>query len=69
METGLVLTFASLCLHAFIEAMPFGLDDVASAAHDHGHGHGGHHHHHDHGGGGWSLLFGIGLHMLPVGLP
>ena len=62
------VAFASLCLHAFIEAMPFGLDDVASAAHDHGHGHGGHHHHHDHGGGGWSLLFGIGLHKLPVAI-
>ena len=63
-----VVAFASLCLHAFIEAMPFGLDDVASAAHDHGHGHGGHHHHQDHGGGGWSLLFGIGLHKLPVAI-
>jgi zinc transporter ZupT len=62
------VAFASLCLHAFIEAMPFGLDEVASAAHDHSHDHAGHHHHHDHGGGGRSLLFGIGLHKLPVAI-
>ena len=63
------LAFASLCLHAFIEAMPFGLDEVASSAHDHGHDHGGHHHHHQGGdGGGWSLLLGIGLHKLPVAI-
>jgi len=62
------VAFASLCLHAFIEAMPFGLDESASVAHNHGHDHGAHHHHHDHGGGGWSLLLGIGLHKLPVAI-
>lgn len=63
---GLV-AFLSLCLHALIEAMPFGLDAGAAmeAMHDHGHDH---HHHHDHGAGGWSLLLGIGLHKLPVAI-
>lgn len=61
------VAFASLCLHAFIEAMPFGLDEASSIAHDHGHEHAGHHHH-DRDGGGWSLLLGIGLHKLPVAI-
>jgi len=60
-----VLAFVSLCLHAFIEAMPFGLEDIAASAHDHNHA--GHHHHH-HGTGGVSLLLGIGLHKLPVAI-
>ncbi len=59
---GLV-AFVSLCLHAFIESMPFGLDEAATLTHDH------HHHgHHHHGGAGWPLLIGIGLHKLPVAI-
>jgi hypothetical protein len=63
---GLV-AFISLCLHALIESMPFGLEGDA-LVHDHGHDHGhGHHHHHTHDGR-WALLFGIALHKLPVAL-
>lgn len=59
---GLV-AFVSLCLHAFIESMPFGLDEAATLTHDH------HHHgHQHHGGAGWPLLIGIGLHKLPVAI-
>lgn len=62
------LAFLSLCLHAFIEAMPFGLEELGGHAHDHhGHDHHGHHHHHA-GESGWGLLFGIGLHKLPVAI-
>ncbi|MGB0172046.1 MAG: ZIP family metal transporter [Flavobacteriales bacterium] len=62
------LAFLSLCLHAFIEAMPFGLEDLGEHVHDHhGHDHHGHHHHHA-GESGWGLLFGIGLHKLPVAI-
>lgn len=65
-----LLAFISLCLHAFIEAMPFGLEDAAAMAHnhahDHAHGHAHHHHHHD--GEGMALLLGIGLHKLPVAI-
>ena len=57
------LAFLSLCLHAFIEAMPFGLEDLGEHVYDH-HGH--HHHHSDESG--WGLLFGIGLHKLPVAI-
>lgn len=57
------LAFLSLCLHAFIEAMPFGLEDLGEHVHDH-HGH----HHHHVGESGWGLLFGIGLHKLPVAI-
>ena len=57
------LAFLSLCLHAFIEAMPFGLEDLGEHVHDHQ----GHHHHHV-GESGWGLLFGIGLHKLPVAI-
>lgn len=66
---GLV-AFLSLCLHALIEAMPFGLDpgEALDALHHHGHDHSHGHHHHDHGTGGWSLLLGIGLHKLPVAI-
>lgn len=61
---GLV-AFISLCLHALIEAMPFGLDpDVLI---DHGHHHG-HAHGHDHSGSRGALLFGIAIHKLPVAL-
>jgi hypothetical protein len=65
-----LLAFLSLCLHALIEAMPFGLD-AAQMAHDHLHDHGhdhGHHHHHHVGEGQWALLAGIALHKLPVAL-
>ena len=34
-----LLAFLSLCLHALIEAMPFGLD-AAQMAHEHLHDHG-----------------------------
>lgn len=64
---GLV-AFVSLCLHALIEAMPFGLDEAASMVHDHshhGHSHG-HAHAHDHGL--LPLLAGISIHKLPVAL-
>lgn len=55
------LAFLSLCLHAFIEAMPFGLEELG----EHGHNA----HHYDHAGeSGWGLLFGIGLHKLPVAI-
>ena len=54
------LAFLSLCLHAFIEAMPFGLEDLGQHVHDH--------HHHHSGESGWGLLFGIGLHKLPVAI-
>jgi len=57
------LAFVSLCLHAFIEAMPFGLEDLGEHVHDH-HGH----HHHHAGESRWGLLFGIGLHKLPVAI-
>lgn len=64
-----LLAFLSLCLHALIEAMPFGLD-TAQLAHDHmhDHGHAGHHHHHPSGEGQLALLAGIALHKLPVAL-
>ena len=39
------LAFLSLCLHAFIEAMPFGLEDLGQHVHDH--------HHHHSGESGW----------------
>ena len=54
-----LLAFLSLCLHALIEAMPFGLD-TAQLAHDHAHdhAHAGHHHHHF-GEGQLALLAGI----------
>ena len=62
------LAFLSLCLHAFIEAMPFGLEYLSERVHDH-HGQGHHGHYHDHAGeSGWGLLFGIGLHKLPVAI-
>ena len=63
-----LLAFLSLCLHALIEAMPFGLD-TAQLAHDHthDHAHAGHHHHHF-GEGQLALLAGIALHKLPVAL-
>ena len=64
---GLV-AFLSLCLHAFIESMPFGLEEVGEWAHDHGHHHGHDHGHYHHAGGGWALLLGIGLHKLPVAM-
>lgn len=54
---GLV-AFVSLCLHAFIESMPFGLHETTTLTHDN----------HHHGGAGWSLLIGIGLHKLPVAI-
>ena len=54
------LAFLSLCLHAFIEAMPFGLEDLGEHVHDH--------HHHHSGESSWGLLFGIGLHKLPVAI-
>lgn len=54
---GLV-AFVSLCLHAFIESMPFGLDEAATLTHDH----------HHQGRAGWPLLIGIGLHKLPVAI-
>lgn len=54
------LAFLSLCLHAFIEAMPFGLEDLGEHVHDH--------HHHHSGESGWGLLFGIALHKLPVAI-
>ena len=58
------LAFLSLCLHAFIEAMPFGLEEFGEHVHEHHHGH----HHHQAGESGWGLLFGIGLHKLPVAI-
>lgn len=61
-----MLAFISLCLHAFIEAMPFGLEAAGEMTHAHDHHHG--HHHHHHGEGGWALLLGIGLHKLPVAI-
>lgn len=54
------LAFLSLCLHAFIEAMPFGLEDLGEHVHDH--------HHHHSSESSWGLLFGIGLHKLPVAI-
>lgn len=66
-QFGLV-AFISLCLHALIEAMPFGLDVVAMGLEHHHHDHVGHHHHHNTGEGMWPLLFGISLHKLPVAL-
>ena len=66
-----LLAFLSLCLHALIEAMPFGLDTAQMAhehLHDHGHEHAGHHHHHHLGEGQLALLAGIALHKLPVAL-
>lgn len=64
------VAFVSLCLHALIESMPFGLEELGGEhlhdhAHDHGHDHG---HHHHHGEGRWALLFGIALHKFPVAL-
>ena len=59
-----LMAFVSLCLHAFIESMPFGLEPVEMATHVHD----GHHHHHHHEGAGWPLLIGIGLHKLPVAI-
>jgi zinc transporter ZupT len=61
-----LLAFVSLCMHAFIESMPFGLEDVPVAAHEHTDLHG--HHHHHHPAAGWPLLIGIGLHKLPVAI-
>lgn len=61
-----LLAFMSLCMHAFIESMPFGLEDVPVAAHEHTDLHG--HHHHHHPAAGWPLLIGIGLHKLPVAI-
>lgn len=54
-----LMIFVSLCIHAFIEAMPLtgGMHD-----HDHGHDHG--HVHLD----GDSLLIGILIHKLPVAM-
>ena len=65
-----IVAFLSLCLHALIEAMPFGLDAAAVVRdHAHVHDHAGHHHHHHHvGEGQWALLAGIALHKLPVAL-
>lgn len=66
-----LLAFISLCMHAFIEAMPFGLEGAEEGSFVHGHDHGHHHGHdhgHHHGGGGWALLVGIGLHKLPVAI-
>ena len=64
-----LLAFVSLCLHAFIEAMPFGLEDASAWAHNHAHDHAHDHgHHHHHGGEGMELLLGIGLHKLPVAI-
>jgi zinc transporter ZupT len=60
-----LLAFVSLCMHAFIESMPFGLEDVPVAAHEHTDLHG---HHHHHPAAGWPLLIGIGLHKLPVAI-
>ncbi len=60
-----LLAFMSLCMHAFIESMPFGLEDVPVAAHEHTDLHG---HHHHHPAAGWPLLIGIGLHKLPVAI-
>lgn len=60
-----LLAFVSLCIHAFIESMPFGLEDVPVAAHEHTDLHG---HHHHHPAAGWPLLIGIGLHKLPVAI-
>ena len=54
------LAFLSLCLHAFIEAMPLGVEDLGEHVHDH--------HHYHAGESGWGLLFGIGLHKLPVAI-
>jgi hypothetical protein len=62
-----LIAFISLCLHALIEAMPFGLGDIAEAA-GHHHHHGDHAHHHHTGGGTLPLLVGISLHKLPVAL-
>ncbi len=63
-----LIAFISLCLHALIEAMPFGLDGDA-LMHDHGHhGHDHHGHHHHAHDGQWALLFGIAMHKLPVAL-
>ena len=59
-----LMAFVSLCLHAFIESMPFGLEPAEMAPHIHD----GHHHHHHHEGAGWPLLIGIGLHKLPVAI-
>ena len=64
------VAFLSLCLHALVEAMPFGMDAMEMAhdhhhAHDHGHDHG---HHHHLGEGRLALLLGIALHKLPVAL-
>lgn len=53
-----LLAFMSLCLHAFIEAMPFGLEGAGEMVHSH----------HHQGEGGWALLWGIGLHKLPVAI-
>lgn len=64
-----LLAFLSLCLHAMIEAMPFGLDPEAVMGHAHAHVHDhGAHVHHDHSGGQGALLFGIAIHKLPVAL-
>ena len=62
-----LIAFISLCLHALIEAMPFGLGDIAEAA-GHHHHHGEHVHNHHTGGGTLPLLVGISLHKLPVAL-
>lgn len=64
------MAFISLCLHALIEAMPFGLDgDISEAIHHHhGHDHAGHAHHHPMGDSRMALLFGIALHKFPVAL-
>ena len=57
-----LLAFISLCHHACIEAMPFGLEGAGEVVHAHDH------HHHHHGEGNWALLLGIGMHKLPVAI-
>lgn len=52
-----IMIFASLCLHAFIEAMP-----LAGGAHDHGHAH-----QHIHLASN-SLLIGLVVHKFPVAM-
>lgn len=64
-----LIAFLSLCLHALVEAMPFGMEALeAGHVHDHSHDHSGHHHDHHAGEGRFALLFGIALHKLPVAL-
>ena len=55
--------FASLCLHALVEAMP-----LAHGAHGHDHGHAGHVHALPTADVDFNLLTGLALHHIPVAL-